>query len=371
MVNMVGKIPVRNLWLLMLYASDLYRHLDPQKVKIEDAPDEIADLVAEILCTEVEKRVRKNLTSGYMDTSEVVSRVRGRIDVLTTERKRLMDKGKVACTFSDFSVNTVRNRLVKGALERISGYVTRKHLGQRSRSLAKTLDAMGVYGSMPSRVEISREYYGRNDAADLRMIAAARLACDLALPTEDSGTNHLNAPERKETWVRHLFERAVGGFYRHVLPSPAWKVLTGIPYRWPVDAMSEGMESILPGMRTDIILEHEAQRIVIDTKFTSVLTQGYHRDQSLKSGYIYQMYTYLRSQEKAGDPLTLNTVGLFIHPSAGLNVDEFFTVQGHQIRFKTIDLTATAMSIRTELLHAIPGLYEVSSGFSRVNSQVH
>ena len=59
--KMLDKIPVRNLWLLLLYASDLYRQLDAaSKTAIENNPEDIADLVAEILCHQVEKRLSYN-----------------------------------------------------------------------------------------------------------------------------------------------------------------------------------------------------------------------------------------------------------------------------------------------------------------------
>ena len=45
----IGRIPVRNLWLLMLYASDLFRTRGIGKVGLEDSPDDLPDLVAEIL----------------------------------------------------------------------------------------------------------------------------------------------------------------------------------------------------------------------------------------------------------------------------------------------------------------------------------
>ena len=41
----IGRIPVRNIWLLMLYASDLYQELpQEQRVAIEDAPDDLPNL---------------------------------------------------------------------------------------------------------------------------------------------------------------------------------------------------------------------------------------------------------------------------------------------------------------------------------------
>ena len=63
--RLIGKIPVRNLWLLMLYASDLYRQIGTAKISVEDNPDEIADLVAEILCYQIERRLMRNLSYGY------------------------------------------------------------------------------------------------------------------------------------------------------------------------------------------------------------------------------------------------------------------------------------------------------------------
>jgi len=47
----IGRIPVRNLWLLMLYASDLFRIRGTGKAGLEDSPDDVPDLIAEILGT--------------------------------------------------------------------------------------------------------------------------------------------------------------------------------------------------------------------------------------------------------------------------------------------------------------------------------
>lgn len=53
--NRIGQIPVRNLWLLMLYASDLMSAPGQRKIDVEDNPDKIPDLVAEVLAEVVRK----------------------------------------------------------------------------------------------------------------------------------------------------------------------------------------------------------------------------------------------------------------------------------------------------------------------------
>src|SRR5690554_7978002 len=74
----IGRIPVRNLWLLMLYASDLFRDLEKAKVAVEDNPDDIPDLVAEMLCRRVERRIQRNLSYGYQSREAVLGREIGR-----------------------------------------------------------------------------------------------------------------------------------------------------------------------------------------------------------------------------------------------------------------------------------------------------
>lgn len=114
----IGAIPVRNIWLLMLYASDLFRIKGMDGKGIEDMPDDLPDLVGEILAHAVEQRQRRRLSLGYRTRSAALNRVRGRIDVLTTERHQLLARGLVACRFDELTIDTPRNRFVRAALER-------------------------------------------------------------------------------------------------------------------------------------------------------------------------------------------------------------------------------------------------------------
>ncbi|MCQ2032610.1 5-methylcytosine-specific restriction endonuclease system specificity protein McrC [Stutzerimonas kunmingensis] len=348
----IGRIPVRNLWLLMLYASELFRTSGIGKVGLEDSPDELPDLVAEILAHAVEERQRRRLSLGYRSCDAVINRVRGRIDVLATERHQLMDRGLVACRFDELTINTARNRFVRSALESISRIVSRKDIAHRCRALAAGMKAMGVSGDAPTRAQMSTDRFSRNDADDRFMVAAAKLAFDLVLPTEASGTNVLSLPDREVTWVRRLFEQAVGGFYGVVLSPFGWKVLCGGKMNWLIEQKTTGIDKILPTMRTDVVLDHPStgQRIVIDTKFTSIVTSGWYREETLRSGYVYQIYAYLRSQVGCGNALADRASGLLLHPAIGQMVDETVVIQGHSIRFATVDLTASTADIRLQLL---------------------
>lgn len=348
----IGKIPVRNLWLLMLYASDLYRQLGYSDVSIEDNPERIADLVAENLCHQVDQRLMRNLSYGYQSKIAIIGRVRGRIDTLYTETHRLLDRGKVCCRYEELTVDTPRNQYVRAALESLSKIVNRKELSHRCQSLSMSLQRLGVSQGKPHGYTASSERFGRHDAEDRKMIAAADLAFNLALPTESAGLHHLSAADKEKHWLRKLFEKGIAGFYSVALDKTAWEIYPGKQYNWQLEDSSDGVSAILPSMKTDIVLENKSlgSRLVIDTKFNAITTSGWHRDQTLRSGYIYQMYTYLRTQELAGDAMSMNSTGMLLHPSIGVDVDESITTQGHQIRFCTVNLGGSSAEIRDRLL---------------------
>jgi hypothetical protein len=49
--------------------------------------------------------------------------------------------------------------------------------------------------------------------------------------------------------------------------------------------------------------------MIFDTKLTCILTGSKFRVEILRSGYLYQKYTYLRTQEQASDPSNLAAEG--------------------------------------------------------------
>src|SRR5699024_3907326 len=157
--------------------------------------------------------------------------------------------------------------------------------------------------------QVSVDRFGRHDSEDQPMVTAAHLAFNLALPTEFEGTKQLNSPERNNLpWLRKFFEKGVAGFYDTVLPKQNYRISAGKTLKWQIEDKSLGIDKILPNMRTDILIDNVelGHRLVIDTKFNAFVINGWFRDETLRSGYLYQMYAYLRSQEGSGDPLNEN-----------------------------------------------------------------
>jgi 5-methylcytosine-specific restriction enzyme subunit McrC len=350
----IGRIPVRNLWLLMLYASDVARFHGNFKMLVESDSANLPDLVAKLLVSAIEQRLKRGLTHRFLPKARILTRIRGRIDMLTTETHQLLERGEVACRFDELSVNTVRNRYVRAAISYASRIVAEPALSQRCRGVARDLVRCGVTGDRPAREDLAIDPAGRNDAVDAAMIALASLIFDLGLPTEDSGNLKTHEAEREERWVRKLFERAVGGFYRSELRQRGWIIRCGEHMKWQVAESSAGLHAILPGMVTDILLDapDSVRRIVIDTKFAAILATGQYGKERLKSGYLYQLYAYLRTQEGAHERWR-TAEGILLHPAIGSFETEHALIQGHRMTFATVDLASDAESIRRGLRHII------------------
>ena len=351
------KIPIHNLWVLMLYASML-RTSAEARTQIEENPEAIVDLIAEILCQRIEHRLRKNLSFGYRNKSATLSSVRGTIDFLYSERHRLLDRGKIHCRFEALTVDTPRNQYVHASLRKIIPLIKdkNKELSGRCRALATSLERLGV------RVEKPLGYSPRNDCArgsiansgDTQMLAAAELVFNMALPSEDEGRYTLFNPSDESGWLRKLFEKAVFGCFDVCLDKSLWQVSPGTPFHWQFDddSKTSGINDIFPQMKTDIIITHKKtkKRLIIDTKFTSIIKKGWYRERTLSSNYIYQMYAYIRSQEKDGDQTSQNSQVMLLHPAIGENINESVVIQGHRFHFRTIDLSGASNLFRDQLI---------------------
>ena len=349
----IGRIPVRNLWLLVLYASDLYRSGDIAPGSWDDDDVELPDLLAKMLVTTLDARLQRPLTRGYAPTTGPLRRVRGRIDAWETERGAHWPRGQVVCQWHEHSLDTPRHRLVLCALLSLARLVRDRSIRARCQTQATALQHFGVQRVPVDPRAANQETFGRHDAHDRPMVQLAQLALSLLLPSEAAGPVPLPSPEREDAWVRRLFEKAVLGFYRAHLPT-GWIVRAEEKLDWPLDNASPGMRTWLPGMRLDLSVESPiGHRLVIDTKFTTLLRRGHYEKEQFASAHLYQLYAYLRTQSAQGDPTRDHAHGLLLYPSIGVDHLEWMTLQGHRMTLATVDLASTPSKMRGDLMRVV------------------
>lgn len=342
-------IPIRNLWLLLVYASGL-AEFESQCGAGTDDDIELADILGRLLVRLVKRRLRTNLSRGYQRREAVIPRVRGRVDWLQTLSRQHLQRGRLACRFEELSFDTPRNRLVRCALIAIAGRVRDHAVAADCRRLGDDLGRLGIAALRPTQQEMSADTIGSHQSEDRFMISAARLVFEMLLPNETPGDMKLSRLKRDEITLRKIFEKAVTGFYRHHLrAADGWSVREQNYQSWQLEPGRSGDVALLPGMKPDIILDRrQDRRIVIDTKFTSILVKGIADKDRLKSANIYQIYAYVQSQRGRG-PLCDRAEGVLLYPALDHDVDETFTIQGHDIRFVTVDLALKPSDILDRL----------------------
>ena len=351
---MAVQIPLRNIWLLFLYAADLVQFKDQWKVTAESASN-LPELVARLLAHVVEQRLRRNLSRGYVSRHSVLPRVRGRIDILQTVTGQLLERGRIACSFEEHTMHTPRNRLVRAALDYLALCVEDAEVAHGCKALSQTFGRLGVGPGKPSRAEMAADQIGRNEVADLLMVNLARMTFEALIPSQQAGLAQSHKPDATPQLVRRLFEKAVANALRIELGPQGWQVLAGRRLSWPTTTDSGNVLPHLPGMQTDIELTHplKKRKVVIDTKFTHIFAATQYRDEVLKSGYLYQLYTYLRTQEQPLLDGGWQSEGMLLHPQVGGCFDEHIDLQGHRLRFKTIDLTGEAQDFELQLRNCL------------------
>lgn len=367
-------IPVANLWWLLLYASDWLRG-GRQKVwnntlrhvalsqeslhQLESAA--IPGLLTQQFLSALQTHVHRGVLQESRATQATVNRVRGRIELLPTLTRQLPAQGKIACRFPAWQTHRTFYQVLLAALVYVMPLLKDTSLVKQCHQSKRLLQGLGLNNAIaPLSVQQARELRvdlpPLPDSTPRFLLAAARLILSLALPSEQAGTLYLLQPSRDLVWLRRLYEKAIGGFYQLHAPAYGWQVKTGLPLHWQTREPTPDIAALLPGMRTDIVLEHPGagtkpgRRIIIETKFTDILHSTPFRPESIKSTHLYQLYAYVMSQHNPADPLSLTSQGILLHPAFNREIAAHVTIQGHPLHFKTLNLTAPAQVWQTTLL---------------------
>lgn len=370
--QLFGKIPVANVFLLQLYASKFYRTIrQDQRASIDENPDELLDLLAEVLIASVKRRLLRQLTQSYEEQRHRLRRVRGRIDHLTTARLRLMSRGLIACRFDQLNSNTPQNRYVRSALTKLAN-LHRTNSGENGTAnacgeLATRMHFLGVGDESANWHQVATSGGRAAHYFDSIMLSAARFVHEIAIPHEQGGQLKTQSLEITEVHMRKLFEAAVQGFYGVVLQSDGWHVRSNTKHDWRLSDSSGKFAEYMPGMEFDIVLDNPEfrKRLIIDTKFTNIFNvdnrfaaKQQETRLAFKSGYMYQLYAYVRSQERQEDPLSLSAEGMLLHPTIDMNISEWGEIQNHRFRFETVDLTMKARDIHNRLVEIVTNISE-------------
>lgn len=340
-------IPIKNIYYLLGYAWNRLDERDRVAVSIDDRT-ELVDLFAKILINATRILLKRGIDKSYVETRAEISGVKGKLELAATLKNNLQTRLRTVCGFDEFSADISTNRILVTTLRRLTK--TANLDSELKRDIRKLLPMFGDVESVRLNPAIlKRLRLSRNNRFYAFVLDVCRLIAENILPSENVGEWKFVDFTRDERKMNQLFEKFIYHFYR---VETDFRVKSAI-IEWRFSSLSEGSESFLPVMRTDVTLENSDRKIIIDAKFyRETLTENFSR-KKIKSANLYQLFCYLINQRNDTDGRTLKAAGILLYPTIETDYDLDFQFENHPISVKTVDLHADWRSIARRLLEIV------------------
>lgn len=348
-----SKIPIRNVWHMLVYAWDLTKYRDLGHFATESSPN-LLGLLAKVLVESTEMLLKQQMKREYRKTIAPVNGIRGRIRFADSIRYIVSKQNKTICEFNELNIDTQNNRILRSTLNRLAkedrlwrkSWFGRENLRTKIRFLVRAMEGVEI-------VPLSSALFGatsitRYNSSYRLSLQICALIYRLRMPQEDSGDATLMELIRDEQGLPKLFEQFVRNFYKYKI-GDEYDVFSE-RLSWP-----QTESDLVPQMITDISIKSKwdpKNILIIDTKFHQSTLAGRFMTQRVKSDNLYQIYAYLRTQEHQG-PEYKESKGVLLYPTVAYEVDEFMHMQGHEIRVVTLNLTDPWEQIESRLLELI------------------
>ena len=357
-------IPVRNWWHMLLYAWDLVEFKDRFDTEVEDAPD-LRALLTRILVFLMKHQVRRGLRGDYVEMSEELRGVRGRIDFGRTLRGMSMYRGRLHCEYEEFTLNVPRNQIIRSTLNDSlnRGFTDVEEERPRYRGLVSDLEALLRMLYEIDRVRVTRRLIaselrqlGRNEREYKLMLKICEMLQDPSMPQSGvaSDLDFVDWMRRKEG-ENKIFELFVANFYKLNLRGKGWDVSSQAWRYWVKKEERGNLGVRLPVMRPDIVLTRRASGavVVIDTKFYGSVLYDSGSGPTVNPDHVYQLYAYLQSLD-GNDVRIRDSTGILLYGEPEKEDVDFCTeIDGHPFRVYTLDLMQDWEDIEEDLVELV------------------
>lgn len=342
------QIPIENIYYLLCYAWNKLDEKERVNVSIDDKT-ELLDLFAKILINATKILLKRGIDKLYIDNTDELAGIKGKVQISQTLKRNLLYKQKTICTYDDFSPNIISNRILVSTiykLIRTQGIdkILKNELVALQRMLAD-IDLIEITGTLFKQVRLNKNnhFYGF-------VMNICQIIYDSSLPSEEQGRYKFTDFTKDDRKMNQLFEAFIRNFYR--IEQNKFKTVKKETIKWQFNIMDSESYKYLPQMETDITLENDNEKIIIDAKFyRETMTTNYDKEK-IKSINLYQLFSYLLNQQDT-NLKTQNATGILLYPTIDVDYNLNFQYYGHTIQIKTINLNTNWKTIDARLKEII------------------
>jgi len=344
-------IPIQNIYFLLCYALDHLQEKHYADVRTEGC-DRVWDLLATVLTRSTQQVVKRGVHRDYLLVRERRTLPRGKI--LLTEELRRPVIGSLArtCEFDELSADILPNQIIRATLALMLRNPEVKT--ELRTELRNVFGFFEPFGSLRLEARAFRQVQLHRNMRHYRFVLDV---CEFIhrqlLPSTTPGQSRFRDFLRDDARMGELFEQFVRNFFTK--EQSRYRVGKA-QIAWALDEVqsSPGGLQLLPSMETDIRLEAPDDNMIIECKFYSKPLRTHYEKTSFISGHLYQLFTYLKNQERQLG--WKNACGILLYATVHEPFDEHVHLHGHRIRVVSVRLDQDWQKLCAELL----GLLSIS-----------
>lgn len=333
-------ILIKNIYYMLTYAFQILRQSNYDDIAAEDF-ENIHDMFAAILGKGVAQQLKHGLYREYVNKSDNLTTLRGKLDIPGTIKNKLQHRQKLFCDFDELSENNLMNQVIKTTMTLL---IKQGNVNSENKSALKKdlLFFDSVDYVEPSTIKWDRIRYQRNNQSYRMLLNICRLVIDGLLLSTEQGMIKM-ATFLDDQRMSHLYEKFILEYFRYHHPE-----LRANPdqVQWNLD---DDNDMWLPNMITDITLKSKDGRVLIlDAKYYGQQMQSNFDVQTYRNANLYQIYTYVKNWDK---DQTGNVAGMLLYAKTS---EEFqpanqFSMGGNKITVGSLDLNLPFNEIAGQL----------------------
>jgi 5-methylcytosine-specific restriction enzyme subunit McrC len=340
------QIPIQNLYYILCYA---WKYLDEGSlVPLDVEPStKLVNLFAKVLLKNVGENLRYSIHREYSDHRDDGRSLRGKFDISMTVKRMLLPQGRIACEYTDLSVDTDINRIIKATLLALSK--TSALDDSFVASLQFMANRMGeVSDIFLAKRSFQKIHFNRGTDRYRATIKICELIFDQLIPKDEGGSYFFHEFIRDEKAMRRVFEDFIRNFYE--LEQKRFPVVRRERLAWQAVGDEDALNK-LPMMETDTSLINGDHRFIIETKYyPEALKQGRAEKETVRSGHLYQLASYLENlrRQRSG-----KVQGLLLYPAVNNDIRLSYEIWGIPVSVRSLNLNQDWQSIHEDLLEIV------------------
>lgn len=342
-------IPIKNIYYMLSYSFQVLNEQGYKKIDTEKFHN-VAELCASILTKGISVQLKKGLGREYIQEEDVISSIRGKIDITTSIKLRTMLKKQMVCIYDEFSVNSYMNRILKTTMTLLMS-------ADISKSSKKELKKLLIYFDDVEMIDIKtiqwNVQYNKNNKTYRMLISVCYLVVKGLLQTNADGNTKLMDFFDEQRMCR-LYEKFILEYYRKEHKEIKASA-SQIP--WQLD---DEVNAMLPIMQTDIMLSKNDKVLIIDAKYYTKTLQSQYNANTIHSGNLYQIFTYVKNKEVELTKRPHEVAGMLLYAKTDELVlpSNEYSMSGNKIIVKTLDLDCDFSTITSQLDSIVNSYFE-------------